>query len=186
MRWLLLIPIISIITFVVKKPETYHPHIVPTLIHEHPFLAHESLTIETKAYTADESRLYLDRNLLSRGFQPIQVTIQNNSPHTWIVDGISLPTAHPKHIAYKLSQSALPRAIAFKVATFFFWPMIIPSTIDTLKTYSVYQKMHRDFSAKLLKEGEMIVAYSTLHRMLYVPKGDVEETLSLTFKSLNS
>ena len=66
--------------------------------------------ITSKAYTPEESKKHLDRDLQSRGYQPVQVTIQNNTADTFLYDeaSVSLPSA----------KSQQNRLKSFQVCTF--------------------------------------------------------------------
>lgn len=136
--------------------------------------------ITSKAYTPEESKKYLDRDLQSRGYQPVQVTIQNNTADTFLYneESVSLPSASPGKIALKVSKSALPRAIGYKVAGMLFWPFMIPGTIDTIRTFKAHKLMKKDYKARAIKE-EAISPYSTVHRMIYVPMDEFKETFTI-------
>ncbi len=136
--------------------------------------------ITSKAYTVEESKKYLDRDLQSRGYQPVQVTIQNNTSDTLLynTDSISLPSENPKKIAMKITKSAIPRAIGYKIAGFLFWPFMIPGTIDSIRTFKSHKFMKKDFAARAIKE-EAIAPYSTMHRMIFVPMADFQETYTV-------
>lgn len=146
------------------------------------------LSVIAKTYTVQESQDYLDRDLISRGYQPIQVTIQNNTAKAYFLsqDGISLPSVPAQKIARQVIKSAIPRAVAYKVASILFWPFMIPSTIDTVRTFKSYQKLKKDLVAKSVKTQEKIAPYSTFHRVLFVPMDQVQETLTVTLSEIDS
>lgn len=155
-----------------------------------PAVEERGVFITSKAYTPEESKQYLDRDLQSRGYQPVQVTFQNNTGDTFLYNegSVSLPSANPSKIAFKVSKSAIPRSIAYKVAGLFFWPFMIPGTIDSIRTFKSHKLMKKEFKARAIKE-EAIPPFSTLHRMIYVPMGEFKEvfTIELTdFSTLKS
>src|SRR3972149_7071984 len=84
----------------------------------------KGLSITAKAYNEAESKQFLERDLLSRGYQPIQISIQNNSPQSYALklDELELERVPPHEIARKVMRGAIPRSIAYKVASFLFWP----------------------------------------------------------------
>ncbi len=146
----------------------------------------KGLTVSAKKYTSGESKDYLNRNLMSSGYQPIQITVQNNTPdaYNFSREGVSLPTASPSKVAMSVSKKGLPRAIGLKVASFFFWPFIIPDTINGIHAMKSHYKMRKDYGAKAVKEkDEEISPYSTVHRVIFVPKDEVRETLTVTLLS---
>ncbi len=147
----------------------------------------EGLEVSYKALDAEESKLYLNRDLIDRGYQPVHITIQNNSPNTYEIapDGVSLPLALPKDVAMKVTKRAIPRAIGYKIASFFFWPLMIPSTIDSINTYKTHKSLKRAFAAKAIKE-EIILPYSTVHRILFVKAEDYNEQFSIALVNKSS
>ncbi|MBI2743245.1 MAG: hypothetical protein HYX48_04935 [Chlamydiales bacterium] len=143
----------------------------------------KGLTVTAKRYTSSESSDYLDQNLLKLGYQPIQITIQNNTSTTYELsrDGISLPTASPNRVALSISAKSLPRSIGLRVASMFFWPFMIPSTLDSIATMKTHYRIHKDYTAKSVKEkDEAIAPYSVFHRVIFVPKKGLKETLTVT------
>lgn len=153
--------------FVALKPQTL-PFVGSML---EPF-SEEGIHIRAKAYSPRESMIYLNRDLLHRGLQPLQVTIQNNTGNSFYLSnqGLDLPNIPSKAIAGKLTRSAIPRSIAFRIAGFFFWPLLIPGTIDSIITMKNYFDIRQDYYAKSIKDHpELIVPYSTVNRVIFLP-----------------
>lgn len=146
----------------------------------------QGLTIIAKKYTPQESKSYLNRNLLNVGYQPMQVTVQNNTAEafTFSLDGISQITAPVNKVANSVTKKALPRSIGLKVASFFFWPFMIPSTVDGIHLIKSHKKLKKDYLAKGVKEmSEEIAPYSTFHRVVFIPKKELRDTLTVTLFS---
>lgn len=151
--------------------------------------AQEGVFIQAKAYSARESQTYLSRDLIERGFQPVQVTIQNNTARSYYLSNqwVDLPNATPHTVASYVSRSAIPRSIAFKVAGFLFWPFLIPATIDGILTIKSHLKMRGDYHAKSIKDTEEpLIPYSTVHRILFVPKEKYSDEFTLHLKDQKS
>ncbi len=143
----------------------------------------QGLNVVAKTYTPGESRSFLQRNLIKSGYQPIQITVQNNTSNSYNLsaEGISMPTASAGKVAGSVSKKALPRGIALKIASLLFWPFMIPSTIDGIITLKTHISLHKDFSAKSVKEKQEIVApYSTYNRVIFVPLKQLKDTLTVT------
>ena len=168
--------------FIVSEHDAYHTKVPPFVgALAEPF-TDEGVHIRAKAYTAMESENYLNRDLIKKGYQPIQVTIQNNTQKTYFLSdqGIDLQTASSKAVASKVMRASIPRSIAYKVAGFFFWPFIIPGTIDTIKTFHSHAKMKKDYYAKSIKaEEETLAPYSLVNRVIFVKVGESTESFTL-------
>lgn len=149
----------------------------------------EGIHIQAKAYDKHDSQAYLNRDLKGMGFQPVQVTIQNNTRNTYVLttDGVEIPNATTSKISTYVTARGLPKSIALKVAGFIFWPFLIPGTIDTIMTIRSHVKMKADFHAKSIKEeGESIVPYSTVNRILFIPEDQYRDTFTLYLKDPKS
>ena len=145
----------------------------------------DGLKLTAKAYTVDESIANLDRNVLKKGYQPVQITIQNNSPTVYQMgaESLSLPTTDSDKVAWKFTQDAIPRGVALKIASIFFWPLSIASTIDGVKTFKTYKHLKKDFKAKTLDKSEVVAPYSTITRIIFVPKDKFESDFSVTLQN---
>lgn len=139
----------------------------------------KQVTVLTKTYTAEESKKFLKKDLISRGVQPIQVTIHNNTSSVVTVEDIDIPQPTAGEIARRISKESIPRAMGYRAASLLFWPFIIPSAIDSFKTLKTYSKMKREFAAKAVKL-ETIAPFSTFHRILFVEPENMKESLTLT------
>ncbi len=145
----------------------------------------EGIYVQAKAYTANDSKNYLNYDLLAKGYQPIQISIQNNSSKPLGLGDLSvdLPLITGNQIAGQFLKEALPRSIALKAASFFFWPFLVPSTIDGVITYKNQKKMRHDYTAKTIKNYEEIIpAYSTINRILFVKQQDYRPNFTLTLQ----
>lgn len=134
------------------------------------FTEHErGLWVTSKAVSQEESKLILQGDLISQGYQPIQISIQNNTPKTFVIHTDNLATIQvpSQTLANEFLTSSIPRSIGLKVASFFFWFLAIPSTIDTIYTMNAYHSLKRDYLAKELR-NEQIPPYATVNRILFI------------------
>lgn len=148
-----------------------------------PFTPQHHVVVTAKTFTADESKFLLGDNLIHRGIIPVQVDVQNNTGNEYSLcaSSVDLPHIDPKKVAFTVCKSAIPRAIFWRIASIFFWPLMIPATIDGSISYKHYRDLRKDLNAKSLKErGEVVSPYSTYHRILFVPKEGVKETFAVT------
>lgn len=158
-----------------------------TLNAEDTFLRSDSLQVVAKAYTPEESKKYLNRDLIAKGYQPIQITIQNNSANEFSLSSgsVDLPSAEPAAIATKMMHAAIPRSLAFRAASLVFWPFIFPSTIDTIATIKNYKMLKNDLKSKLVKK-EVVASYSIYNRVVFVPVKEYKESFDVTLIELGS
>ncbi len=145
------------------------------------------VVIFARAITPDESKRYFGHDLISRGVQPLQLMIQNNTSEEYSLcpSSIDLDRVEASKVAFKVTKSAIPRAIAYRVASLLFWPFAIPSTIDSIRVATHHNKLKRDLKAKAVKD-EVIAPYTTFHRILFVPVQKFKEVFKVTLIDLDT
>jgi hypothetical protein len=150
-------------------------------------IEHVQVNVIAKAMSPDESKQNFGHDLISRGVQPLQLSIQNNTSDEYSLcpSSVDLPRIEPSKIAFKVTKAAIPRGIAYKIASFFFWPFMIPSTIDTIRFIAHHEHLKRDIMAKSMRD-EVVAPYSTFHRVLFVPKDEFKHTFKVTLIELDS
>ncbi len=150
-------------------------------------LNHTQVNIVAKAMSSDESKRNFGHDLISRNIQPLQLSIQNNTSNEYSLcpSSVDLPRVEASKVAFKVTKSAIPRGIAYKIVGFFFWPFMIPSTIDSIRVLSHHKGLKKDLMAKSMKE-EVVAPYSTFHRVLFVPKEKFQETFKVTLIDLDT
>lgn len=139
----------------------------------------KKLTIQTKVLTAEESKEHLNRDLLSRRVQPIQVTIHNNTSAIVTIEDIDAKQISVSRMTNRIAKDAVPRLVGFRTAALVFWPIGFVATIDGLKTFTKYMRMKREFAARKMKL-EAIPPYSDLNRVLFIACEDMKDTVSVT------
>ncbi len=146
-----------------------------------------AVTVSSKILNADESKQSFGHDLPSRGVSPLQVSIQNNTSNEYSISAsaIDLPRVEAGKIAFKITKSAIPRSVAFKVASFFFWPLAIPSTIDGIRVFSHHKQIKKDILAKSLKD-EVLAPYCTYTRVLFVPEKEMKDSFLVTVIDLET
>ena len=131
----------------------------------------EGVHIDATVYNSRDSTRYLQRDVIADGVHPVQITVQNNTPRYYGLGmrGIPKDLKTPNAVSNQVIFESIPRSIAFKVASFFFWPFIIPGAIDGIMTYHAHAKLKKDFNAKAVKaRDETILPYSTVHRIFFM------------------
>lgn len=155
--------------FLTAERFTFHPF-SPIQTLKQTFTNEErGLWVTSKAVSKEESNLLLQRDLISKGYQPVQISIQNNTPKTYLIktDNLSDVKVSSQTLANEVLINSTPRSIALKIASFFFWPLAIPSAIDSIHSMHTYNSIKRDYQAKELR-NEQVPPYATLNRILFV------------------
>lgn len=145
------------------------------------------LVVTSKAYTSQESKKYLNKNLIHFGFSPVQITIQNNTSHSYSIgfSDVGLPIASAGEVVSKIVQRNIPKGIALKAASLLFWPFNIPCTIDGLKDLKQNAAIRHDLAAKSLKKNETILPYSIVSRVLFIPTDKFKKEFDVKIRDLS-
>lgn len=132
----------------------------------------QGVEIGCKAYSVDDCFTYLDRNVIAKGYQPIQLTFRNNSDKRYIFSNrdLSLPCASPEEVARSVRTSTVGRVIGYSAGgLFIFPPLFIPAVVDGIKSSNANTALDKDFDLKA-KDTVLIAPYSYSKTLIFVPK----------------
>jgi len=143
--------------------------------------------IGAKAFNKADCKKYLDRDVISEGYQPVQLFILNNSAHdySFSLGRISLSCARAEEVAEKVHTSTAGRATGYGVASLFLWPLAIPAVIDGVKSSNANEALDNDFSAKVARD-QMIFRHSHYNRILFVPVNEYQSSFKVTLMDQES
>ena len=161
----------------------------PVLFPETVTLEDQALSVTAKVYSSSESEHILKTDLVARGYVPVEITIRNPGEYTYAISlaSTAMNCARPKEIAWKESMRGIPRAVVLKVLSLFFWPFTIPSAIDSIYSLKKHTSTVSILTAKGLKEDdEIVLPYSLVKRVLYIPEESFYNTFSFSLENLDS
>ncbi len=140
-----------------------------------------------KAFNQDDCEKYLDRDLISAGYQPVQLYIENNSskPYVFSTDWISLECASLEEVTEQVHTSTLGRVTGYAVASLFLSPFIIPAVVDGIKSSNANKSLDKDFSSKIAKDTT-IFPYSKMNKIIFVPIDKYESNFYINFVDAES
>lgn len=123
-----------------------------------------------KRFNKQDCLTYLDRNVIAQGYQPIHITMANNSEKTFHFDpmNISLPTAPYYQVADLVHTSTKGRVLGYGIASLVFWPFLIPAVVDGLGSAEANKQLDIDFANKSLSCG-ILYAWNFLNGLIFVP-----------------
>ena len=158
-----------------------------------------------KAFTKEDSNRYLGKNVLSHGYQPVQISIRNdsNDPFYLPVNGISLPIVDPEIIAKELEYSTAARTVAMTGAGFVGANLIaIPSmlllgplgvlvplatlvaapVVTGVKSSQANQQMEQDYNKKGVNDV-YISPHTTINMLLFVTEDQYHPNFTITLRN---
>lgn len=138
--------------------------------------------IAAKAFNKIECKKYLDRDVISKGYQPIQLSIENNSNDNYYfsLSRISLPCARPEEVAEKVHTSTVGRATGYGAAALLTCGLFaIPAIVDGVKSSHANEALDSDFICKAAKD-QTIYPYSHTNMLIFVPVNGFQSNFAIT------
>lgn len=134
-------------------------------------LQEPNVLVSWKAYNEEDCERYLDRDVLSKGYVPIQLTIRNDSsdPMYLSPNNFSTPVSSPSEVANKVHTSTGGRVAAWGIGGLIFFPLLVPAVVDGFKSAHANQALDTDYAAKALKE-HTIQPHSVFNGVVFIPK----------------
>lgn len=168
---------------------SWKPSAIPAVFKEQMTLEDKKLEVTARVYSPEESSQILHTDLIDMGYIPVEVTIRNQGDHAYTISRActAMSSAKPKDVAWTYTKSGIPRAIGWKVLSYVFWPFTIPSTIDSIHSFKKHRSIVKVLTAKGFKEiDEIVLPYSLVKRLLYIPKDSFYDTFSVSMEDLNA
>ena len=129
------------------------------------------------------------QDLIQQGYRPVEINLHNQTNRTYTLsqESIDISLTSAKRILQEQAKFSKARKIGFSILGFVFWPMIIPSTLDSVYTYKKEKFLKQELQARGLKEEqERVLPYSQLTRILYIKEKDFQEDCTLSLKDTTS
>lgn len=141
----------------------------------------EKISIVSKAFTRNDCNIFLDRDVIAEGYQPIQIYIQNDSDRNYIfsLNRITLPIASPEAVADTVHTSTVGRVAGYSVGALIFWPLVIPAIVDGIKSSNANTALDNDFAAKAARD-QVIFSHSRFNAIFFVPVRVYQKFYTLT------
>ncbi len=134
-------------------------------------LEKDKISFTSKAFNLRECKKYLDRDVLKQGYQPVHISITNNTNrHVYFtLANISLPTVDAIDVAQLVHTNTAGRAAGYGVVGLFIWPLLIPAVVDGIGSSKANEQLDNDFDKKALK-NQPINPFQTINGLIFVPK----------------
>jgi hypothetical protein len=147
-------------------------------------LEQQTLSFSYHVYNKQDCDTYLDRNVIKKGYQPISITIYNNSSQTvhFCPTNITLPCVPAEEVAHAVHTSSINRAVGYGIPGLFIWPLLVPAIVDTVKSEKANKKLDIDFARKSLR-AQIIRPYDTINGLIFVDIEQFTENFSIMLEN---
>lgn len=133
-----------------------------------------------KVFDEEESEKYLGRNLIARGYVPLQLTIRNASSDPMYLNpsNFNIPIPSVTEVANSAYTSTAARVVGWGVPGLLVWPFLIPAIYDGIKSIEANAALDADYAAKAMKELT-IQPRSSFNGIVFIPKEIAQQDIEL-------
>jgi hypothetical protein len=143
----------------------------------------QTVSFEYHVLDRNDCKQYLDRNVQAKGYQPIQLTIENNSSRSlyFSLSSFDIPCISADEVASKVHTSTAGRAVGYTVAGLVtcIWLLFIPAIVDGVGSAKSNERLDVDFARKAI-HNQVIAPNSTINGLIFVPYGNFNEHFSFS------
>ncbi len=142
----------------------------------------EDIAIVAKSFSPADCKRYLDRNTIKKGYQPVQLYIQNNSKEDFIfsLDRMNVTPIDPLVVAESVHTSTALRITTYSILGVFTCGLFfIPAAVDGIKSSEANEALDADFLAKSAT-SQVIPRYSNYNKIFFIPSYEKGRTLTIT------
>lgn len=140
-----------------------------------------------KPFTKSDCKYYLSRNVIKKGYRPIQISIENNTDRhlSFAQNNLSVKTMPADIVAERSYFSIHKRALGYGITGIFFWPFIIPAIVDSCWADEENPKLLSDYLDKEASD-RIIEPNSKLEGLIFVPLSCYRNNISVTLIDTDS
>lgn len=127
------------------------------------------ISFEYHVFNKQDCIKYLDRDVISKGYQPIQITIKNDTTRylNFSIKDFNISCVDEGEVAQKLHANTKGRAAGYGTAALFVWPFAIPAIVDGIGSSDSNKKLDLDFYKKSLHD-QIINPGSMINGLVFV------------------
>ena len=149
----------------------------------------KGLRVGYKVYSEKDCFDYLDRNVLAKGYQPVQLTLENQSERTYLfsVSNVRLPCADPKQVAKLVRTSTVGRVLGYGLGGLLIGISsggayaalcAVPAVVDGIKSANANARLERDF-AKKANPAFHLPPGGYVKTLLFIPKAQFSPSFEM-------
>ncbi len=162
---------------------SYRAQSLPLLTHQSAAFSEkiDNIEVSCKAFTKKDCEQYLDRDVITKGYQPVHISVENSTNRYLIFSksNIDITCADPAYVAKEVHTSTVGRATSYGVGALFVWPLAIPAIVDGVKSSNANEKLDKDFASKTSTD-QIITPYGHLNGLLFIPIELVRDSFNVT------
>lgn len=140
-----------------------------------------AISFEYHIFSKDDCMRYLDRNVIAKGYQPVHITLTNNSDRyvSFSTANFSFPCVVTEEVAEEVHTNTVGRAVGYGVGALFIWPLAIPAIVDGFGSSNANKQLDADFSRKSLHD-QTVGPLTTINGLVFAPVESFNPTFTFT------
>ncbi len=163
----------------------------------------QNISFNCKALTQEESKRLLGKDVVSAGYRPLQITIENkgNDYLKYSPEDISLKTVPAQVVAESVFSNTTGKAVGWGIAGLFLPVLWIPGIVVSARSYEANQKLSKSEqfhveAVKLLLDRHKIenpidskagiFKNSKIQDLVFVSLKDCQDTFTITLTNQSS
>ena len=150
----------------------------------------KNLSIQTRPLHEDEVKNIFGNSFDTKKIIPLQVNLNNPTSESYIFSprNLNLKTISLNAIGRLLHKNILARVLPLSIASCFFLPLCIPTTILGMRAAHHNEMVDRQLIEWGIDpcDSYIIEPYSTLNRILFIENKNEAENLALEIEQINS
>lgn len=147
----------------------------------------QNVSFTAKALTKQESKGLLGKDVISAGYQPIQITLENkgNDYLKYSPEDISLKTVPAQVVAESVFSNTTGKAVGWGIAGLFLPVLWIPGIVVSARSYEANQKLAKDFKEKSYVH-RVVEPNAQMKDLIFVNLKDYNDNFTVTLTNISS
>lgn len=139
------------------------------------------IAFDYQVFDKSDCLTYLDRDVICKGYQPVQIAFVNNSKRSFGIsnESFSFICVPSEEVARTVHTSTVKRVVGYGVAGLFIWPLLIPAVVDGVGSSEANQQLDTDFAQKSLRH-QTVKPYAMTNSLVFALTSDFDENFTLT------
>lgn len=147
----------------------------------------EFLALNYKVFSVNDCNVYLDRNILMHGYQPLQIEITNHTARSFYIseNSFNVSCAPLGMITKLVHTNTVGRAVGYGVTGLFIPIFLIPAIVDGIGSSEANKALDADYEHKALYD-KTISKFSSVNGLIFIPKNEFTPHFTVTVASMET
>ncbi len=148
----------------------------------------EYISFDYKIFNKSDCKKYLGRDkILSKGYLPIQISINNNSDRTFSfsLNNFDINCISYEEVAQAVHFNMPARVIGWTLGGLFIWPLLIGAVVEGIQTPDANINLDIDYAQKSLK-NQYIKPDDSINGLIFVERNQIDKNFSFILTDVHT